>query len=70
MALLASYKVAHRIAKSKKPRAVAEELNLPAAEVMANLMMIDESAGFSALALMKSKCRYRSKLNVEKETSS
>ena len=34
---------------------------------MVNLM-IDESAGFSTLALMKSK--YRSKLNVEKEISS
>jgi len=48
-ALLASYKVANRIAKSKEPRAVAEELILPAAIVMANLMMIDESAGFSHL---------------------
>ena len=54
--------VAHRIAKSKEPHAVAEELIQPAAVVMANLMMIDESAGFSALALMKSK--YRSKLIV------
>jgi len=70
MSLLASYKVglAHRIAKSKEPHAVAEELILPAAVVVANLMMIDESAGFSALALIKSK--YRSKLNVEKEISS
>ena len=54
--------------KSKEPHAVAEELIQAAAVVMANLMMIDESAGFSALALMKSK--YRSKLNVEKEISS
>ena len=52
MALLASYKVAHRISKSKEPHAVAEELIQPVAVVMANLMMIDESAGFSALALM------------------
>ena len=58
MALQASYKVAHRIAKSKEPHTVTEQLVLPAAVVMVN--PIDESAGFSALALMKSK--YRSKL--------
>jgi hypothetical protein len=43
-ALLASYKVAHRIAKYKKPHTIAEELNLPAAVDMMK-MMIGESAG-------------------------
>jgi hypothetical protein len=43
-ALLASYKVAHRIAKCKKPHTIAEELILPAAVDMANIM-IGESAG-------------------------
>ena len=52
--------VAHSIAKSKEPHTVTEQLILPAAVVMVNPIMIDESAGFSALALMKSK--YRSKL--------
>jgi hypothetical protein len=42
--LLASYKVAHRIAKCKKPHTIAEELILPAAVDMVN-MMIGESAG-------------------------
>ena len=55
-ALLASYKIAH-----------IGQLILLAAEDMVNLM-IGESAGFSALALMKSK--YRSKNNVEEEISS
>jgi len=45
---------------------IAEELILPKI-IMVNLM-IGESAGFSVLALMKPK--YRSKVNVEKETSS
>lgn len=43
-ALLASYKVAHRIAKCKKPHTIAEELILPAAVDMVNIM-IGESAG-------------------------
>jgi hypothetical protein len=43
-ALLASYKVAHRIAKCKKPHTVAEELKLPAAVDMANTM-VGGSAG-------------------------
>jgi hypothetical protein len=43
-ALLASYKVVHRIAKCKKPHTVAEELILPAAVDMVNIM-IGESAG-------------------------
>jgi hypothetical protein len=42
-ALLASYKVAHRIAKCKKSNTFAEELILPAAVNMANIM-IGESA--------------------------
>jgi hypothetical protein len=37
--LLASYKVAHRIAKCKKPRTIAEELILPAATDIKNIMM-------------------------------
>jgi len=53
-ALQASYKIAHIHI-------------LLVAVYMVNLM-IGESAGFSTLALMKSK--YRSKLNVEKEMSS
>jgi predicted RNase H-like nuclease len=43
-ALLVSYKVAHRIAKCKKPHTIAEELILPAAVDMVNIM-IGESAG-------------------------
>lgn len=43
-ALLSSYKVAHRIAKCKKPHTIAEELILPAAVDMVSLM-IGESAG-------------------------
>jgi hypothetical protein len=43
-AFLASYKVAHRIAKCKKPHTIAEELILPAAIDMVNIM-IGESAG-------------------------
>ena len=46
---------------------MAEELILPAALDIVNLM-IGETAGFSALALMESK--YRLKINVEKEISS
>jgi len=49
-----------------EPHTIAEVI-LPAAVDIVNLM-IDEFAGFSALALMKSK--YRSKINVEKEISS
>ena len=43
-------------------------LILPAVVDMTNLIMIGESAWFSALALRES--RYRSKINVEKEISS
>jgi hypothetical protein len=43
-ALLASYKVAHRITKCKKSRTIAEELILLAAVGMVNIM-IGESAG-------------------------
>jgi predicted RNase H-like nuclease len=43
-ALLASCKVAHRIAKCKKPHTIAEELILPAAVDMVNIL-IGESAG-------------------------
>jgi hypothetical protein len=43
-ALVASYKVAHRIAKCKKPHTIAEELLLPAAVDMVNIMT-GESAG-------------------------
>jgi hypothetical protein len=42
--LPASYKVAHRIAKCKKPHTIAEELILPAAVNTVN-SMISESAG-------------------------
>jgi len=54
--LLASYKVAHtcRFAKCKEPHTIGEELVLPAAEDMVNLLT-GESAGFSAFVLMKSK---------------
>mgnify|MGYP002775206681 CR=1 FL=1 len=38
-ALLASFKVAYRVAKCKKPHTIAEELILPAARDMANIMM-------------------------------
>ncbi|KAL4101100.1 hypothetical protein QTP88_012347 [Uroleucon formosanum] len=43
-AMIASYKVAFRIAKCKKPHTIAEELILPAALDMVNIM-IGESAG-------------------------
>jgi hypothetical protein len=43
-ALLASYKVAHRIAKCKMLHTIAKELILPAAVDMVNIM-IGESAG-------------------------
>jgi len=49
--------VAHRIAKCKEPNTIAEEFILPAAVDMVNLM-ISESVGFTALALMKSKYQY------------
>jgi len=68
--MLASYKVAHRIAKCKdykEPHTITEELILPVAVDMVNIM-IGESASFSALARLKSK--YHSKINVEKEISS
>jgi hypothetical protein len=42
--LLAPYKVAHRIAKCKTPHTIPEELILPAAADMANIM-IGESVG-------------------------
>jgi predicted RNase H-like nuclease len=42
-ALLASYKIAHRIAKCKNPHKIAEELILQAAVDMVNIM-IGESA--------------------------
>lgn len=42
--MIASYKIAFRIAKCKKPHTIAEELILPAALDMVNIM-IDESAG-------------------------
>jgi hypothetical protein len=42
--LLASYEVTHRIKKSKKSNTIAEELILPAAVDMVNIM-IGESAG-------------------------
>jgi hypothetical protein len=43
-ALLASYKVAYRIAKCKKPHTIAEELILPGAVDMVSIM-VGESAG-------------------------
>ncbi|KAL4153497.1 hypothetical protein QTP88_001330 [Uroleucon formosanum] len=43
-ALIASYKVSYRIAKCKKPHTIAEELILPAAIDMVNIM-VGESAG-------------------------
>jgi hypothetical protein len=43
-ALLASYKLTRRTAKCKKPHTIAEELILPAAVDMVNIM-IGESAG-------------------------
>jgi hypothetical protein len=43
-ALLASYKVAHRITKCKKPHTITEELILPAAVDIVNIML-GESAG-------------------------
>lgn len=43
-ALPASYKVAYRVAKCKKPHTIAEELILPAAVDMVNIM-VGESAG-------------------------
>src|SRR6218665_3883714 len=52
-ALLASYKVAHRIAKCKEPHTISELIPSIAVDL-------------SALALMKSK--YRLKINVEKKT--
>ena len=43
-ALLASYLVAHRIAKSKKPHGIAEELILPAAIDLASTMIGEGAA--------------------------
>ncbi|CAN7945441.1 unnamed protein product [Ixodes hexagonus] len=43
-ALLASYKVAHRIAQSKKPHTVGEELILPAAIDIVSAMLGESSA--------------------------
>lgn len=43
-ALLASYKVAYRVAKCKKAHIIAEQLILPAALDLVNIM-ISESAG-------------------------
>jgi hypothetical protein len=42
--MLISYKVAHRIAKCKRPHTIAEELILPAAVDMVNIV-IGESGG-------------------------
>jgi len=62
-ALPASDKVAHRIAKCKGPHTFGE-LILPAGVDMVK-PTTGQSAGFSALALMKSK--YSSKINVEND---
>jgi hypothetical protein len=43
-ALLASYKVAYRAAKCKEPYTIVEELILPAAVIVVNIM-VGESAG-------------------------
>jgi len=60
----ASFKGSLELCIRKKSHTIAEHFILPAAVDMVNLM-ITESAGFSALAVMKSK--YRSKINVEKK---
>ena len=69
--MLSFYEIIHVIAKYNEPRcpiqSQKEELSLPASIDMVNLM-IGESAGYSALALMESK--YRSKINVEEDISS
>lgn len=43
-ARMASYKVAHRIAQSKKTHTIAEELHLPAAIDMVSIMLDETSA--------------------------
>jgi hypothetical protein len=50
--LLATYKVAYRFAKCKKPRSIVEELILPAAVDVVNIM-VGENGGrlFSKLPL-------------------
>ena len=59
--MLASYKVACKIAKCKQPHTIAKRL-------IPSMLYIALDAEFSALALMKSK--YRLKIKVVKESSS
>jgi len=64
--LFASYKVAHRVAKCKKPRSIVEELILPAAVDMVNIM-VGEFAGrlLSKLPLYNNTLRRRIQRMVE-----